>query len=195
MEPDWLRAGVALIAIVLGVWMVARTTVLRRAGVNVNALFSGERNLAATVLIAGAAILDLYILLRWPFPVLDHWVRAGISPSPAAAIIVTCIASLFIAAAQAGMGRSWRIGVPAADNDVDALVMDGLNGFSRNPVYLGVMAFLVGLLLAAPGPLTLASLVISFVGLTIIIENEERYLRNRFGADYDAYARRVRRWF
>lgn len=194
MEPDWLRAAIALITFGLGVWMVFRSAHLWRAGVKVNALFSGEGNIAATLLIAGAAILDLYILLRWPFPVLDEWVRTHASPSPLAAVIITSAACFFIAAAQAGMGRSWRVGVPAIGNDVDALVMTGFNRISRNPVYLGVVVFLVGLLLAAPGPLTLAALVISLAGLTIIIKNEERYLRNRFGAEYDGYARRVRRW-
>jgi protein-S-isoprenylcysteine O-methyltransferase Ste14 len=27
-----------------------------------------------------------------------------------------------------------------------------------------------------------------------VIAREERYLRRRFGAEYDAYTRRVRRW-
>ena len=77
---------------------------------------------------------------------------------------------------------------------MDALVTGGLNRFSRNPVYLGVMIFLIGGLLAAPGPLTAVGVIVSFIGLTIIIRQEERYLNARFGAVYDAYRRRVRRW-
>ena len=70
----------------------------------------------------------------------------------------------------------------------------GLNRISRNPTYLGIMAFLLGALLAAPGPLTFAAIVISFVGLSAIISSEEKYLKDRFGEEYESYTRRVRRW-
>jgi protein-S-isoprenylcysteine O-methyltransferase Ste14 len=56
------------------------------------------------------------------------------------------------------------------------------------------MIFLVGAVIAAPGLFTLLAIVVSYIGLTIIIRQEERYLRNRFGADYETYTKRVRRW-
>ena len=33
-----------------------------------------------------------------------------------------------------------------------------------------------------------------FAVQSVVIAREERYLRRRFGAEYDAYTRRVRRW-
>ncbi len=194
MEQESLKIAVASIVILLMVWMIGFGVVLRRGGVNPNAVAERGTNWFQRGLIAGAGLLDLYLILRAPFPILDVWVLARASPAPIVAIGVLVAGAAIILASQSGMGRSWRVGVPAEKNHVDALVTTGLHRLSRNPVYLGVMIFLLGALIAAPGPFTLFALVVSFVGLTIIIKQEERYLRERFGAEYEAYAQRVRRW-
>lgn len=194
MEQESLKIAVASIVILLMVWMIGFDVVLRRGGVNPNAVAERGTNWFQRGLIAGAGLLDLYLILRAPFPILDVWVLARASPAPIVAIGVLVAGAAIILASQSGMGRSWRVGVPAEKNHVDALVTTGLHRLSRNPVYLGVMIFLLGALIAAPGPFTLFAIVVSFVGLTIIIKQEERYLRERFGAEYEAYAKRVRRW-
>lgn len=194
MEQESLKIAVASIVILLMVWMIGFGVVLRRGGVNPNAVAERGTNWFQRGLIAGAGLLDLYLILRAPFPILDVWVLARASPAPIVAIGVLVAGAAIILASQSGMGRSWRVGVPAEKNHVDALVTTGLHRLSRNPVYLGVMIFLLGALIAAPGPFTLFAIVVSFVGLTIIIKQEERYLRERFGSKYEAYAKRVRRW-
>ncbi len=194
MSQELLAWRVALIVIILMGWMIAFSVALRLRGVNPNAVAERNTNWMQRLLIAGAGILDLYFVVRAPFPILDDFVAARASPAPWTALALLIFSSVIILASQTGMGRSWRVGVPGLENHVDALVVSGLNRFSRNPVYLGVMLFLIGGLLAAPGPLTAVAVIVSFVGLTIIIRQEERYLRRRFGAEYDAYARRVRRW-
>lgn len=194
MEQESLRFTIAGIVIALMAWMIGFGMMLRRSGVNPNAVAERNTNLTQRSLIAGAGLLDLYLVFRAPFPVLDLWVAARPSPSPLAALAVLLIGAGIILISQSGMGRSWRVGVPQNDNHVNALATGGLHGLSRNPVYLGVMAFLTGALIAAPGPLTLLGVIVSFAGLNIIIAQEERYLHGRFGAEYDAYAKRVRRW-
>lgn len=193
MNDSQLRYAVAAIIIALMVYMILRSAHLRRAGVPVNQL-GAEGNWSQRMLVALAGLLDIYLLARAPFPAVDEWVRASASPAPTAAICILIIASLFIAAAQGGMGKSWRVGVPPRVGDVDKLVTGGLNRISRNPIYLGIMALLAGVALAAPGPLTFLAIVISFAGLNAIISSEEKYLKDRFGEEYEDYARRVRRW-
>lgn len=188
---SWFVSG---LVIVLMAWMIAYGVMLRRRGVNPNAVAERNTNWMQRVLIIGAVGLDLYLVFRAPFPALDKLVAARPSPFPLLALVVMLLGAVFIIASQANMGRSWRVGVPNEENHVDALVVHGLHRISRNPVYLGIMLFLISGLLAAPGPLTAAAVIVSFTGLTIIIRQEERYLRNRFGEQYDAYARRVRRW-
>jgi protein-S-isoprenylcysteine O-methyltransferase Ste14 len=76
-----------------------------------------------------------------------------------------------------------------------AIVQSGPYRLSRNPLYVGLLALYLGLALLMP---TFWGLVLfpAAVGLTLwgSILPEERFLHDRFGADYDEYARRVRRW-
>lgn len=194
VSEEMLRVAVAGIVILLMVWMIGFGVALRMRGVNPNAVAERNTNWTQRALIFGAGFLDLYLILRPVFPQLDSLVRAQPSPSPWLAIGFLLTGAAIILLSQSGMGRSWRVGVPAEENHVDALVTTGLHGVSRNPVYLGIMIFLIGATIAAPGPFTLCAVVVSFTGLTIIIRQEERYLRARFSVEYDAYAKRVRRW-
>ena len=67
--------------------------------------------------------------------------------------------------------------------------------FGRNPMYLGMTAVYWGvtLWLNTWWALLLFPLVIMLL-LRFVIANEERYLREAFPGDYDAYAARVSRW-
>jgi protein-S-isoprenylcysteine O-methyltransferase Ste14 len=75
------------------------------------------------------------------------------------------------------------------------LVTTGPYAFTRNPMYLGLSIAALGLaiwvgswpMLAAP-PLTF------FVAARFHTPFEEAKMRRQFGAHYDAYAARVRRW-
>ena len=80
-------------------------------------------------------------------------------------------------------------------DDPDVLVTEGLFRFSRNPMYLGFVLFLLG---AAIYFGTLASFIVAaaFAVLTDrwYIRFEEQAMRRKFGAAYEAYAASVRRW-
>lgn len=76
-----------------------------------------------------------------------------------------------------------------------ALVETGPYRWSRNPIYVAMTVSSVGLALCLRTVWILALLVV--VVLLIdrsVIAPEERYLETTFGAQYDAYRRRVRRW-
>jgi protein-S-isoprenylcysteine O-methyltransferase Ste14 len=76
-----------------------------------------------------------------------------------------------------------------------AIIEEGPYRASRNPLYLGLVAFDVALALLAPSVWALILVPAAVVLLEWgAIRPEERYLRRRFGAGYDAYAARVRRW-
>lgn len=75
------------------------------------------------------------------------------------------------------------------------VVTGGPYRFSRNPMYLGITIGYVGLaaLLNQAWPLVMLPIVLVVLS-GVVIEREERHLRAKFGAEYDAYAARVRRW-
>lgn len=75
------------------------------------------------------------------------------------------------------------------------LVTWGPFRISRNPIYLGNTFLLVGLGLVFDN-LWLVGLAFVAAAATqkLAIEREERHLARKFGAEWEAYAGRVRRW-
>ena len=75
------------------------------------------------------------------------------------------------------------------------LVTDGVFRFSRNPMYVGFAAALVGWAVCLAAPWTLLGPV-AFVLYTnrFQVLPEERMMRAKFGGAYDEYRARVRRW-
>jgi protein-S-isoprenylcysteine O-methyltransferase Ste14 len=82
--------------------------------------------------------------------------------------------------------------------DIDAastLVTDGIYRYTRNPMYLGLLALLaawavyLGVGWALLGPMIFVAFITRFQ-----IMPEERVLQGKFGAAYADYRARVRRW-
>lgn len=80
-------------------------------------------------------------------------------------------------------------------DDPDLLVEDGLFQYIRNPMYLGFAVALAALAFLS-GAASSWFFVIAFVLLVDrwYIPFEERAMRARFGAQYEAYSARTRRW-
>ena len=76
-----------------------------------------------------------------------------------------------------------------------ALVVAGPYRFTRNPMYVGLALLTVafGLSLNTWWPIILLVPTL-FIIRNYVIAREERYLHRRFGAEYGAYTRQVRRW-
>ena len=84
-------------------------------------------------------------------------------------------------------------GGPGMSNPPDRLVMDGPYRFTRNPMYLGHLVFFLGLAIVFSGAAWLLLLAHLF-WFDRRARADEAHLRDLFGADYDAYRGRVRRW-
>lgn len=102
------------------------------------------------------------------------------------------LASLvWVVTAQFQMADSWRIGI---DSSKTQLVSTGLFGVSRNPIFLGMVGTLLGLLLVLPNALTLTIFALDFALMQIQVRLEEEFLRRSQEGEYEEYANRVRRW-
>lgn len=84
---------------------------------------------------------------------------------------------------------------PVDIESASALVTSGVFRYSRNPMYVGFTAILVGwaVCLAAPWALVGPVAFVLFTNRFQIVP-EERVMRAKFGQAYDDYRRRVRRW-
>lgn len=86
-------------------------------------------------------------------------------------------------------------GTPAPVFPTRHLVVSGFYRHVRNPMYLGVVAIVLGeaFLLGNAQLLTYAALV-WFGFFLFVMVYEEPVLRARFGAEYDVFCRNVPRW-
>ena len=76
-----------------------------------------------------------------------------------------------------------------------ALVTDGTFAFSRNPMYTGMFAFLIGTGFVCNEPLPWTVLpVFFFIIRQRFVVKEEVLMEETFGADYVTYKDNVRRW-
>lgn len=96
-----------------------------------------------------------------------------------------------VVTAQAQMGLSWRIGI---DDRPTALVEHGLYRWSRNPIYTGVLFFVAGMLLAAPGWIAAGLTGLVVAAIAVQVRLEERHLLAVHGETFRSYARRVGRF-
>jgi protein-S-isoprenylcysteine O-methyltransferase Ste14 len=159
---------------------------------------------------AATFVIDLTISLLYVAAVVPAWLAEmdrGLVMAPTfllgAAILACYVAKVFVVAHLDRAGGDARTYVKSS-----ALVTDGPYAWSRNPTYLLAMAqfalwsaLAFYLQLFAPWrPILLAAaialpVVFFLVNDRIVMPTEEATLRRLHPEAYDAYARRVGRWF
>ena len=104
------------------------------------------------------------------------------------------VAGLLISFAGAGLFR--RLGTAIVPyKPATRLVTSGIYRWTRNPMYLGMAVAYAGVaaFFGSLSSLVLLPLVLVTVQ-TQVIAREEAYLERAFGAEYEAYKKRVRAW-
>jgi protein-S-isoprenylcysteine O-methyltransferase Ste14 len=131
----------------------------------------------------GRACLEATGILTSPWIFPDHLRWGG--------TVLIGLGTIGTLLAYRALGMSLRMGLPS---DTTELKTDGIYRLSRNPFYASFLLLSAGSVFHAPGPWTLA---LGGIGAAIhhwIILGEERFLAERFGRDWEAYAGRVRRY-
>lgn len=174
-------------------WGFGRILYLRHHnGVSVLAVFGRKRSKAERGAAVVAILINAYLIARPVWSGLDTMMMG--MPFTAWGVVVMALGVGLAVLSQIDMGRSWRIGLPADNGDIKDLVTGGLYQFSRNPIYVGIMLFLLGGVLIVPGPLTIGCTFGSWFFIHRIIRDEEAFLTREFGTAYTNYQKRVRRW-
>ncbi len=141
-------------------------------------------------LVAGLAALIMWVLARQG-PVLELAIPVRLS----LAILMTLSGLAVALAGVVSFHRAETTVNPFMPEKSTALVSSGIYRFSRNPMYLGMLLVLLAWALWLTAPLALVGPALFVIWITRFqIIPEERALRARFGPEFDAYCRRVRRW-
>ena len=86
-------------------------------------------------------------------------------------------------------------GTPAPLFPTQRLVVNGLYRYVRNPMYVGVVAAILGQVLMFASPELLIYGLAIWLGFHVfVIGYEEPTLRRTFGPEYDEFSKNVRRW-
>jgi protein-S-isoprenylcysteine O-methyltransferase Ste14 len=129
---------------------------------------------------------------------LELWLPWSVSllPQPAGLCAGMAVALAGFAFMGWGHRKFKKLGLNVKTNlPAGTLVTNEAFRYSRNPMYVGVVSILAGLGLAAGSLPMLLSAIPMFLYLDwYVIRREEKYLRRRFGIEYEIYCRNVRRW-
>lgn len=114
---------------------------------------------------------------------------------PWLAAAVAVIGLLVVVAGVVAFRRHRTSVNPLRSDGVSALVVGGIYRHTRNPMYVGMVLWLAAWALWLGN--AAASIVVPMLWYWLDVYQvapEERLLQARFGADFDDYCRRVRRW-
>lgn len=170
----------------------------KRTGVNPYKLGNSDTvhdfvgKLFRLTLIATALIVFVFSFLERFYELLIpiSWMDSSFLTVIGIALLIAAL--VWVLVAQIQMGDSWRIGID--EKSKSPLVQNGLFGVSRNPIFLGMLLMLVGMLLILPTAATLVITVLGFVLIHVQVRLEETYLVEKYGEDYRKYQVHVRRW-
>jgi protein-S-isoprenylcysteine O-methyltransferase Ste14 len=87
------------------------------------------------------------------------------------------------------------LGTPSPIAPTERLVVGGLYRYVRNPMYIGVVAAIVGQAIWFGRPILFGYALVIWVAVASFVRGyEEPHLTERFGADYRAYRAAVPAW-
>ena len=85
-------------------------------------------------------------------------------------------------------------GGPGIDIPPERIVDTGIYAYTRNPMYLGHLVFMLGLVVTFRSIPAIMLFVFHLVWFQRRVEEDEKYLTTAFGDTYLAYLARVKRW-
>ena len=109
-------------------------------------------------------------------------------------LIITCLGQLIrgLTIGLAYIVRGGKEGKPYAEG----LVTEGIFNHCRNPLYVGNILMLLGVGILANSLVYVAIVIPIFLFIyQAIVLAEENFLRGKFGSGFNAYCKKVNRWF
>ncbi|MDR7151895.1 protein-S-isoprenylcysteine O-methyltransferase Ste14 [Hydrogenophaga palleronii] len=134
-------------------------------------------------------------LLMWLTPAVAGLLQIPDLARVLSAIALACIGQGIGFAGVVAFRRAKTTVNPTNASLASSLVVQGVYRWTRNPMYAGFLLTLLAWALFLANPLAVLWVVVFVLYITRFqIIPEERVLTSLFGAEYEAYKGRVRRW-
>ena len=133
--------------------------------------------------------IGIGLLVHWAWPV--QWLPASVNVAVGIVLVVIAV-GLFVSSVRTFK----KAGTPVpGDMPTTLIVRAGPYRFSRNPIYVAFTLLQIGVAawVNSAAVLIMALPALSLMAL-VVIPREERYLEEKFPAEYLPYKREVRRW-
>lgn len=190
---------IVLFALYLVIWRIKQVNLIRQTGIDPQVMGKSRSNvqlyfnLYTKILTIYGALIILLLTLNVQFGSLFTRVKEITSLTFDIAGLIFGLAGLSLCLyAQLKMGASWRVGI---DEQVGtSLVTTGLYTYIRNPTYVGLFFFNLGLWVIWPTWAMFLLNLLFILFLEVQVRCEEDYLTATHGEEYLAYKNRTKRY-
>ena len=174
---------------------VAPLIIIRKRGNDPHGIHQGNSILARLTPVSYFLLLIFIMIYIFLDTIIDDfwtfkWL--AIDSMTIIGIILVAIGSFLEIVATIRLGINFRIELPKEQTE---LVVNGIYRLMRNPIAFSLYLFVLGIFLILPNLLTLIVFIMNIITFDAKIRNEEKFLLERFGKDYEAYKMKVGRYF
>jgi protein-S-isoprenylcysteine O-methyltransferase Ste14 len=188
--------------LILIILIYIRVVNLKRKGVKVSS-GSGKKTKTTVFLYP----VFLLILLLWVWEMMKPAFQINFSILPEkltkpliesisitiAGTILTGIALVLLTLTLIHFKNSLRFGMD--EENRGKLITTGVFSLSRNPFFLSLDLFFIGIAILLPNLFFIGFAVLALVGIHFFILKEEKFMHNLYRKEYLKYQRKVRRYF
>jgi protein-S-isoprenylcysteine O-methyltransferase Ste14 len=149
-----------------------------------------ERTSIIGIALQGAGYAVVWSVHRQPFTPIAPLGKAFEIAVAVIAMVLAIGSVWFISAAVRTLGKQWSLAARVLEGH--NLITTGPYNVVRNPIYTGMFGMLLATGLAISHWIGLVIGVIVFaIGTVVRVRSEEKLLREVFGVEFEAYARKV----
>ncbi|MCL1896054.1 MAG: isoprenylcysteine carboxylmethyltransferase family protein [Clostridiales bacterium] len=189
-----MQTNLSIIAFLALLALLAfRAVTLRRKGIRAIVFGKTDKSdfllVLLVVWLVYPALAKVFGLPMWGLLVQPLWE----ADAPGWAGLALCVIALAgFAASLISFGDSFRVGI---DEEKPArLVTTGMFAISRNPVYLCIILFLLGMFLVHRNIVIIVGVIVFLLAVHRQILREEAFLKVHYGSEYEEYCRKTRRY-
>ncbi|MFX1442675.1 MAG: methyltransferase family protein [Promethearchaeota archaeon] len=192
---NFIKIYLMIVIIVHLISFIAPLIVIKKKGNDPHGIHKGNSILARLTPVSYFLLIifimlylffDTIIEVFWTF----QWL--AIDSITIIGIIMVAIGSFIEIVATRRLGINFRIELPKEQTE---LVVNGIYRLMRNPIAFSLYLFVLGIFLMIPNVISLIIFIMIIMTFNAKVRNEENFLSERFGKDYEAYKMKVGRYF
>jgi protein-S-isoprenylcysteine O-methyltransferase Ste14 len=175
------------------VMVLIRSMMLRKHGIK--AIVFGATDKTDYVIVP-VVIFFFYgifsVVFNLPFPAILKNTFWDIYIFNILAVVICTISIIWFGITLKAFGKSFRVGID--ENTKGKLITNGTFAISRNPIYVAFIIFFFGVFMAYPNIPSSVFLILLILTIHRQILREEKFLKNHYGAEFEEYCKKIRRY-